>query len=134
IAALGNGWWSAAEVAHAVDLVEPGLGVTDAPPAGLVPPGVCSGGLAGPPPGGAEDAPAIIIFTAGTTGFPKAVVLPHRSVISNLHGLLAVSGRLPHQLERDKPGATMLQSGPLFHIGGLQSLLLALLTGNTIVF
>jgi len=45
-----------------------------------------------PPLSGHEDDPAVIIFTAGTTGAPKPVVLAHRSVIANLHNLLVMSG------------------------------------------
>ena len=45
---------------------------------------------------GGEDEPALIIFTAGTTGLAKAAVLAHRSVIANLQNLLVVSKRLPH--------------------------------------
>jgi acyl-CoA synthetase (AMP-forming)/AMP-acid ligase II len=83
------------------------------------------------PPTGGEDDPALIIFTAGTTGLAKAAVLAHRSVIANLQNLLVVSKRLPHQLSGDRPPEVILQSGPLFHIGGVQSLLLALLYGMT---
>src|SRR6202022_3254867 len=45
IAALGNGWWSAAEVAHAVELVEPRLMVADTRRAALLPAGFSSGGI-----------------------------------------------------------------------------------------
>jgi len=83
---------------------------------------------------GGEDDPALIIFTAGTTGLAKAAVLAHRSVIANLHNLLLVSNRLPHQLDPGRPPEVMLLSGPLFHIGGVQALLLALVGGNTVVF
>jgi long-chain acyl-CoA synthetase len=156
IVGLGNGWWSATEVAHATGLVEPRLVVADARRASLVPAGggeVISvetvrgwvdsalageastlAGVEQSPSEGAEDDPAVIIFTAGTTGPPKPVVLAHRSVIANLHNLLIMSGRLPHQMDDSRPPAVSLQSGPLFHIGGLQSLLLALLGGNTLVF
>lgn len=163
IVALGNGWWSAAEVEHAVHVVTPRLVLADAKRAELLPStedrGVVSvdtvrawvddedaragdpaapphGGVDAPaaPPHGGEDDPAVIIFTAGTTGAPKAVVLAHRSVIANLHNLLVMSGRLPQQVDDSRPSAVSLQSGPLFHIGGLQSLLLALLGGNTLVF
>jgi acyl-CoA synthetase (AMP-forming)/AMP-acid ligase II len=82
-------------------------------------------------PTGGEDDPALIIFTAGTTGLAKAAVLAHRSVIANLQNLLVVSKRLPHQLRGDRPPEVILQSGPVFHIGGVQSLLLAMLGGNT---
>jgi long-chain acyl-CoA synthetase len=87
-----------------------------------------------PGPTGDEDDPALIIFTAGTTGKPKAVVLAHRSILANLHNLLAVSRRFPHQIDPTRTHAVSLQSGPLFHMGGVQSLMLALLGGNTVVF
>ena len=82
---------------------------------------------------GSEDDPALIIFTAWTTGPAKAAILAHRSVIANLQNLLVVSGRLPGQ-RASRGVEVILQSGPLFHIGGIQSLLLALLGGNTMVF
>jgi long-chain acyl-CoA synthetase len=156
IAGLGNGWWSANEVGHATGLISPRLVVADGKRAALIPAGggeVVSvetvrgwvdSALAGEPSAhpaveqspseGDEDDPAVIIFTAGTTGPPKPVVLAHRSIIANLHNLLIMSGRLPHQMDDSRPPAVSLQSGPLFHIGGLQSLLLALLGGNTLVF
>lgn len=152
IAALGNGWWSPGEIAHTVGLVDPRLVIADTSRSALLPAGYpddhvidvgtvrswvdgqAPATAAPPVPDGHEDDPAVLIFTAGTTGFPKAVVLAHRSVIANLHGLLAVSRRLPDQIDPAKPGAVVLQSGPMFHIGGLQSLILALLSGNTMVF
>jgi long-chain acyl-CoA synthetase len=153
IVALGNGWWSGPLVEHAVALISPRLVLADAKRAALVPAGVTvltvdevrdrvdAGAASGEaaaavpaPPPGAEDDPAVIIFTAGTTGAPKPVVLAHRSVIANLHNLLVMSRRLPQQVDGSRPAAVSLQSGPLFHIGGLQSLLLALLGGNTLVF
>jgi long-chain acyl-CoA synthetase len=150
--ALANGWWSTTEVSHAINLVDPRLVITDArlgkrlpddlPAASVIDVAAVRSWVDGtgaapesvPQPAAGEDDAAVLIFTAGTTGFPKAVTLAHRSVIANLHGLLAVSNRLPHQVDRTKPPAVVLQSGPLFHIGGLQSLLLALLAGNRMVF
>jgi long-chain acyl-CoA synthetase len=148
VVCLGNGWWSRDEVAHAVGLVEPSIIVADERRRDLLPGGQAQvdvstvrGWVDGderpepvPAPKVDEDDPAVIVFTAGTTGPPKGVVLAHRSVIANLHNLLAVSGRLPHQVDPARRPAVSLQSGPLFHIGGLQSLLLALLGGNTLVF
>jgi long-chain acyl-CoA synthetase len=148
VVSLGNSWWSAAEIEHAVTLVQPAVVAADGPRLSLVPAGPAavdivslgSGSAASPRhglppvPAGQEDDPAVIIFTAGTTGAPKAVVLAHRSVLANLHNLLAVSGRLPHQIDPDRSPAVILQSGPLFHMGGAQSLMLALLGGSTLVF
>jgi acyl-CoA synthetase (AMP-forming)/AMP-acid ligase II len=149
IVALGNGWWSGALVEHAAGVVAPALVLADERRAALLPAGTAvvmvdelravvdsPSPVSAPPtaPVGHEDDPAVIIFTAGTTGVPKPVVLAHRSVIANLHNLLVMSGRLPQHLDESRPPAVSLQSGPLFHIGGLQSLLLALLGGNTLVF
>jgi long-chain acyl-CoA synthetase len=150
IVTLGNGWWNRPEAEHAVRLVQPSFVIADERRREQLPPtltdrqvvdvdAVRRWGDADSPPspiagGGDESEPAVIVFTAGTTGDPKAAVLAHRSVIANLHSLLLVSGRLPHQLDPDKPGAVILQSGPMFHIGGLQALLLATLCGHTVVF
>jgi long-chain acyl-CoA synthetase len=150
IVTLGNGWWNRPEARHAVDLVQPSLIVADERRRELLPPEVDDrqvvdaetvrrwgeAGSQSPPIAARsqENDPAVIVFTAGTTGDPKAAVLAHRSVIANLHSLLLVSGRLPQQLDPSKPGAVILQSGPMFHIGGLQALLLATLCGQTVVF
>jgi long-chain acyl-CoA synthetase len=150
IVTLGNGWWSGREVEHAVDLVQPTLVIADERRRELLPPQTrpdqvvdvgrvrqwAEAGSAPPPPSATvdENDPAVIIFTAGTTGGAKAVVLAHRSVIANLHSLLFVSRRLPHQIDPSRPAPAILQSGPMFHIGGVQALLLALLCGQTVVF
>jgi long-chain acyl-CoA synthetase len=150
VLAPGNGWWSEGEVDHAVRLVEPALVIGDPRRLAKVPPATPTMEIAevqslvdSAPRGAAiddgEDAgeehdPALIVFTSGTTGLPKGATLAHRSVIANLHNLLAVSGRLPHQLRDDQPGVTSLLSGPLFHIGGIQAMCLALVTGGTLVF
>ena len=151
VVAPGNRWWSTAEIGHAIELTEPAVIVADTEmtrrlPAGIAAAVVPVANVRGwaeqasrpppvlPAPAGSEDDPALIIFTAGTTGLAKAAVLAHRSVIANLQNLLLVSRRLPHQLRADRPPEVILQSGPLFHIGGVQSLLLALLGGNTVVF
>jgi long-chain acyl-CoA synthetase len=150
VVAPGNRWWSAEEISHAIALITPAVIVADEKMTAFLPDGtgpavVPTGDIrgwaetAGEPrrlpgvPGGEED-PALIIFTAGTTGLAKAAVLAHRSVIANLHNLLLVSKRLPHQLDPGRRPEVMLLSGPLFHIGGVQGLLLALLRGNTVVF
>ncbi len=150
VVAPGNQWWNEAEIAHAVGLLGPAVIVADADmakrlPAGLGPAVVAMDDVRAAqdahgavpvlaPAPGSEDDPALIIFTAGTTGLPKAAVLAHRSVIANLHSLMVVSRRLPHQLTTERPPEVILQSGPLFHIGGTQALLLAMLGGNTMVF
>jgi long-chain acyl-CoA synthetase len=147
IVAPGNRWWSPDEIAHAITLIAPRVVIADSAMAAPRPKTVSQLSIddirhwaehdttpVPPPPQPAEDEPAVIIFTAGTTGLAKAAVLSHRSVVANVQNLLAVSHRLPDQLAPDRAPEVILQSGPLFHIGGIQSLLLALVGGNTVLF
>jgi malonyl-CoA/methylmalonyl-CoA synthetase len=63
------------------------------------------------PPEAASDTPALILYTSGTTGLPKGVVLPRRAVISNLDALTTVW---------DWTADDVLVHGlPLFHVHGL---------------
>jgi long-chain acyl-CoA synthetase len=144
----GNGWWSAEEVAHAVALVGPELVVGDHDRLARLGPGprrLLMSEVRGvveraaprnrPPdvPSGHEDDPAVVVFTAGTSGLAKGAVLAHRSIIANLHNLLATSQRLPHTLPPDGQGQVSLHTFPLFHIGGIQVMCFSLLTGGTMV-
>jgi acyl-CoA synthetase (AMP-forming)/AMP-acid ligase II len=61
-------------------------------------------------------------------------VLPHRSVIALQHMLLHVTRQLPHTLDDGSPREVALQTGPLFHIGGVQALVRQLLLGGALVF
>lgn len=133
---LGNRWWGPAELAHAIDLTKPALVLDDAGVAALGPafdnPAFDKAGEPGRLPVPAEDDPAVVIFTSGSSGQPKGVVLAHRSVIANQHNLLARSRRLP---TGDPPAArpVTLVCTPLFHIGGISNLLTNLIIGGTIV-
>ena len=143
---LANAWWSEAELQHALGVVDVDLVLADPRSATLVPAGVpvleleemvtqAAGrpALTAPPPAG-EDEPALVLFTSGTSGPPKGAVLPHRSVIALQHMLLHVTRQLPHTLGGDLPREVSLQTGPLFHIGGVQALVRQLLVGGTLVF
>lgn len=81
----------------------------------------------------ALDDPALILFTSGSSGAPKAVVLPARSVIVNQHNLLARSRRLPQNLDSSQPQSVTLVCTPLFHIGGVSNILTNLIIGGRLV-
>jgi long-chain acyl-CoA synthetase len=148
VAVLGNAWWTEPELIAALTPAEPELVITDRP----VPwsslrlaevqalvddvddvddPGGHARLLAWPVD---EDALAIIMFSSGTTGAPKGVLMSHRSVVANIHNLLVLTGRLPSELPADHPGTVSLLSVPLFHLAGLQVCCTTLLTGGRMVF
>src|SRR5205823_4589053 len=79
-----------------------------------------------------EEEPGAVIFTSGTSGKPKAVLLSHRALLAGLQQLLHVSKRLPQQID-ETSGDVGLHTGPLFHIGGVQTLQRALTVGGTLV-
>ncbi|KUI30894.1 AMP-dependent synthetase [Mycobacterium sp. IS-1742] len=142
---LGNRWWSPVEVDHACELLDLRHILTDtaldtatatSPLADLE----SAFGPAGHPTSTGDaglepdlDDVAVILFTSGSSGLPKAVELSRRSVIANQQNILARNGRLPHLLDADSPQAVSLASTPMFHIGGLSSLLTHFLTGGRIV-
>ncbi|MER5185649.1 class I adenylate-forming enzyme family protein [Streptomyces sp. NPDC002896] len=140
---LVNSWWSTREVEHAFSLLQPRAVLADARLARKVPAGTPTAPWStpttvdGPLPeratGDDENDPALILFTSGSTGFPKAVVLSHRSIISGLHALLAVTKRLPQDLG-NAPASVALHTAPLFHVGGVQTLVRGVVVGETLVF
>ncbi|HEY1970060.1 MAG TPA: class I adenylate-forming enzyme family protein [Pseudonocardia sp.] len=143
-----NAWWSAEEVEYAARLVDARLAVVDARRRDRMPPGMTCVELAalpldatGPATGagagagaGTEDDPAMVLFTSGTTSFPRGAVLSHRGLLANLQNLLAIARRLPGPDESTRPPGITLMTMPLFHIGGIQQLFTALVSGGTLVF
>ena len=138
---LANRWWSEAELDHAVDLLGPSHVLSDTELTVAAP---CSPladlrtafdgrGQGTPAPELDADASALVLFTSGSSGMPKAVELSRRSVIANQHNILARSGRFPHLLDAESPQAVSLATTPMFHVGGLSSLLTHFLTGGKIV-
>jgi long-chain acyl-CoA synthetase len=142
----GNAWWSRTEFDHALSVASPVLVVADDRRAAMVPAGQSVMRL---PLDLAstrtirlgevddrlfdEEQPAIVLFTSGTTGAPKAASLSHRSVIANQQNFLVATRRLPSGLAPDHDGAIALVTVPLFHMGGIQSILATLLTGGKLV-
>lgn len=144
---LGNRWWSPQEAAHSIALAAPRAVITDAPDLAAAT-GVAVLDIAemrvegatasGTPPGipgpDAEDDPAVVLFTSGSSGMPKAVELSFRAVVANQHNVLARSRQLPHLLDPDAPQPVNLICTPLFHIGAFATLLTQSITGGRIVF
>ncbi len=134
-----NGWWTAPELEHGIELSSPKLIAGDAPRLArledaAVPPHVPvrrldelrAAAMARPATSHApsaevvEDDPAVILFTSGTTGRAKGATLSHRNIIN-----FVMTGKLGTALgEMFVPAtagaqpATLLAS-PMFHVSGM---------------
>lgn len=72
-----------------------------------------------------EDDLAMLLFTAGTTGFPKGVMLTHNSFTSYI--LANVEPADPEAEEKN------LLTVPLYHVAGVQAVLASVYGGRTLV-
>lgn len=147
VAVLGNAMWGSAQTRTSAALAEPVLLITDQAREALQGPWLTltmdeighilrddsADLLSLEHAVDMEDEVALIMFSSGTTGDPKGVVISHRSVIANIQNLLVLTERLPHELAPDAPSTVSLLTMPLFHMGGIQIAVTTLLTGGTLV-
>lgn len=68
---------------------------------------------------------ANILFTTGTTGRPKGVMISHRAILANAENLITSQGYTS--------GTTFVISGPLNHIGSLSKIWPVIMAGGTMV-
>jgi acyl-CoA synthetase (AMP-forming)/AMP-acid ligase II len=133
------------------DLLRPRLDHEGAPPLGNPPLGTAIGTAPGPGSAGnaagagsaAEDEPALILFTSGTTGRPKAVTIPHRSAVgfTQVSTFLEAEARVARGLPVPSSGdelppsdEVVLVTAPLFHTSMLQgAAFMAIVRGSRIV-
>ncbi len=158
VAAL-NGWWAPDEIAHGVADSAPKLLIGDrarldrAKPLGLAVPTLeiesqfeeLLGGAAELPDVPlAEDDPAVILYTSGTTGPPKGALASHRGVVGFVHATsyagaenlfteLAAAGQAP-AAPAARPQGVTLATSPMFHLSGLYAtIVLQLALGGKLV-
>jgi len=139
VAAL-NGWWTADEIGHALDLTQPKviigdrrrlarLGAMSVPVLEIESdfPAILAG--AGdptlPPASIDEDDPAVILFTSGTTGRAKGAVSTHRGIVGFVQvAFLRGYASMLHAASEGtsgppSPPTCALVTVPLFHLSGL---------------
>lgn len=80
-----------------------------------------------PAPDVGSDAPAILVYTSGSTGQPKGALLPHRG--------LTLCSAVQAERWAIRPGARVLCNLPINHVGSLANIMATtLVAGATLVF
>lgn len=67
---------------------------------------------------------ADVLFTTGTTGQPKGVIVSHKAMVANAENLIEAQGY--------HPSLTFVINGPLNHVGSLSKLYTSFLTGAVV--
>ncbi|MBD0022327.1 AMP-binding protein [Gordonia pseudamarae] len=159
IAVPVNAWWQGPELAAAVDESQPKVIVADAERADRLRQSGCAVTLigVGTPDGAVRyddcafgahtsagdlavrqpDDPVAILYTSGTTGRPKGVVITHRGITHNVMNMalmmrrgMVIASTPPAVQQRQSAG---LLGTHLFHIGGIAAIVNSALTGAKIV-
>jgi len=148
VVALCNAWWSPAEIEAVLGELKPDLVIVDGETRQRVPnlyrtakadelsPLLADTGVAPPLPAPDIDEgdPALVLFTTGSTGAAKGIVLSQRAVVVNVHNLLITTNRLPGEIDPARRPAVSLVTVPLFHLAGVQVVSASLLTGASLAY
>ncbi|MEE2056756.1 class I adenylate-forming enzyme family protein [Rhodococcus artemisiae] len=152
-----NSWWVPAEIAYGVEMVKPKVIVADAKRAALIAKAEVSGfellsmeedvprivaaaaGAQLPVTDVAEDDPAVILFTSGTSGRPKGAVHSQRNLLAVIDYHRFNDAMMSEMYGRPYDDAVpsdlrYLVTSPLFHIASLHNLAVPrLATGSALV-
>ena len=78
-----------------------------------------------PPHGALPEDPWVILYTSGSTGYPKAAAISHRALLAR--AAIAVADAFVH------PGRTFVAWAPMFHIASTDAATISLLHGGKVV-